>query len=38
MNTDGGIFLFDFKLHHRALVTITVRNWQEHKHMDSRKE
>ena len=37
-NTAGGIILSDFKLHHEAVVTTTVRNWQEHRHMDSRKE
>ena len=33
-NTAGGIFLSHFKLHHRPVVTTTVRN----RHMDSRKE
>ena len=37
-NTAKGIFLSDFQLHHRPVVTITVRNWQEHRHMDTRKE
>ena len=37
-NTAGGIFLSDFKLHHGPVVTTTVRNWQEHRHMESRKE
>ena len=37
-NIAGGIFLSDFKLHHRPVATTTVRIWQEHRHMDSRKE
>ena len=37
-NTAGGIFLSNFKLHHGAVVTTTVRNRQEHRYMDSRKE
>ena len=37
-NTAGGIFLSNFKLQHGPVVTTTVRNWQEHRHMDSRRE
>ena len=37
-NTAGDIFLSNFKLHHRPVVISTVRNWQEHRHIDSRKE
>ena len=36
--TAGDIFLSDFKLQHGPVVTTTVRNWQEHRHRDSRKE
>ena len=37
-NIAGGVFLSDFKLHQEPVVTTTVRNWQENRHMDSRKE
>ena len=37
-NTAGGIILSDFKLQHGPVVTTTVRNWQENRHMDSGKE
>ena len=33
-NIAGGVFLSDFKLHHKLVVTTTVRNWQEHRHME----
>ena len=35
-NTPRGIFLFDFKLRHGAVVTTAVRNWHKHKHTDYR--
>ena len=34
----SGLVLSNFKLHHGPVVTTTVRNWQQHRHMDSRKE
>ena len=37
-NTAGGILLSDFKLQHGPVVPATVRNWQEHRHRDSRRE